>query len=838
MMSGADLALRIKFDGSAVAPGLNRMKEDIRSTAAGVSSIFRSMVAPLTAGLGSAAGLSELVTVTREFDKLSAGLITATGSADGAKESFAALQNFAATTPYDLAQTTESFTKLVNFGLTPSERAMRSYGNTASSLGKDLDQMIEAVADAATGEFERLKEFGIKASKEGDKVKFTFRGVKTEVGNNAKEIENYLIKLGENNFGDAMANRMASLDGAISNIGDSWDTLLRTVSGKGIGNAIADGVRGGTAALDELTAKIASGEMDGYLEASAIAWAGWGSDIEKTISLVGQYFDGQMDLMNKKGTGTVFSLTDAFIHMPANIKAAIQIATVGIASFWDRLVLDAKTAGKEFIAGIKGDEEELARLQTERANSNEKKAIEAARDATFDDILKERQATIDSTNAQIEAAKKLREEYDKKQKAAKEDPADKLEKYKFKADEEAGGEEKKKAKDFTPKAGVEFVEKDGQWVPGSTGEQPQPGTDEEKAKQQKEYKKQLAEKRKELTAEEFKERQEYWKNLEEDRTLTKEEQKQKKAEEAKFKREEAERNKLAKKEEQAAKKAAAEAKQEAVEEEKKPAEDDDQQLADPEDSDDQTRDRQDTADEQKRSAGQVVQEVKKAAAEIEQVNAKRIEAMKAGATDWAQTETKAIAKAGSAYQQYANKLQQLETSLAERRKTLNAELIDADPTASEETKWRKKAKAAKEYEQAALAAAKAGRMDEALAMSDKARQAYSGLKGGAGNITEERADRMAYSGIKSSGELGLALSKMMASDLGKQIKVDLGPAGSQLAAAAQQTAQGGGGKTAGASGGTKASRVVELRFPGGTLHGDEASAEAFLWKMEQAGISA
>ena len=35
-------------------------------------------------------------------------------------------------------------------------------------MGKDLSQMIEAVADATTGEFERLKEFGIKAGKEGD----------------------------------------------------------------------------------------------------------------------------------------------------------------------------------------------------------------------------------------------------------------------------------------------------------------------------------------------------------------------------------------------------------------------------------------------------------------------------------------------------------------------------------------------------------------------------------------------------------------------------------------------------------------------------------------------
>ena len=48
-----------------------------------------------------------------------------------------------------------------------------AYGDTASAMGKSLDDMVEAVADAATGEFERLKEFGIRASKNGDRVSFT-----------------------------------------------------------------------------------------------------------------------------------------------------------------------------------------------------------------------------------------------------------------------------------------------------------------------------------------------------------------------------------------------------------------------------------------------------------------------------------------------------------------------------------------------------------------------------------------------------------------------------------------------------------------------------------------
>jgi diaminopimelate decarboxylase len=68
-------------------------------------------------------------------------------------------------TPFGLAQATQGFVKMKALGLDPTRAALTSFGNTASAMGKDLNQMIEAVADASTGEFERLKEFGIKASR-------------------------------------------------------------------------------------------------------------------------------------------------------------------------------------------------------------------------------------------------------------------------------------------------------------------------------------------------------------------------------------------------------------------------------------------------------------------------------------------------------------------------------------------------------------------------------------------------------------------------------------------------------------------------------------------------
>jgi phage tail tape-measure protein len=185
-------------------------------------------VVGIVGGLGKA-----VISTGSSFEKLRAQLKTATGSAQGAEEALGFVRDFAKNTPFQVTEITEAFVKLTNLGLEPSERALTSYGNTASAMGKSLDQFIEAVADATTGEFERLKEFGIKSRSEGDRVAFTFRGITTEVGKNSAEIEEFLTSLGENNFAGAMAAQMETLGGITSNLQDAFTDFLLAVAESG-----------------------------------------------------------------------------------------------------------------------------------------------------------------------------------------------------------------------------------------------------------------------------------------------------------------------------------------------------------------------------------------------------------------------------------------------------------------------------------------------------------------------------------------------------------------------------------------------------------------------------
>lgn len=176
---------------------------------------------------GISRSLGFIVSTNREFERLHASLKTVTGSAQGADRAFKMIEDFASSTPFNVEQITEAFIKLKALGLDPSQEALMSYGNTASAMGKNLMQFVEAIADAATGEFERLKEFGIKARTQGEQVSFTFQGVTTTVGKNAAEIESYLRQIGNVQFAGAMSEQMNTLGGIFSNIQDNFSKLAR-----------------------------------------------------------------------------------------------------------------------------------------------------------------------------------------------------------------------------------------------------------------------------------------------------------------------------------------------------------------------------------------------------------------------------------------------------------------------------------------------------------------------------------------------------------------------------------------------------------------------------------
>jgi hypothetical protein len=192
-----------------------------------------------------------VISTTAEFQKMEAVLTNTLGSSSAARSAMDQIVQFAATTPFSVNELTESFVKLANRGFVPTANEMRSLGDLASSTGKSFDQLTEAALDAMTGEFERLKEFGITAQSEGDRVKFTFKGVTTEVEKTDKALKSYILSLGNV---EGVSGAMAAMSGTLGNKISALDDNITQLK-LAIGNSTS-GVFGATIDwLNEFTAK-------------------------------------------------------------------------------------------------------------------------------------------------------------------------------------------------------------------------------------------------------------------------------------------------------------------------------------------------------------------------------------------------------------------------------------------------------------------------------------------------------------------------------------------------------------------------------------------------------
>ncbi|QEG07366.1 tape measure protein [Salmonella phage Shelanagig] len=348
MADVASLVVKVTEQGAkATSDRLDNLSKSAKVAGAAVTGL-----AAVVAAMAYKAA-QELVESQRQLDKMSASLKTLTGSTQGAKQALSILQDFARDTPYGLEQAVEGFRKLVALGLTPSEEALRSYGNTASAMGKDLNQMIEAVADASTFEFERLKEFGIKAKQNQKDIEFTFQGTTTVVKKNADDIEQYLLNIGNVNFAGAMADQANTLNGAIASAEDSWSQLKMTLATSLDVGSLAEPLRYIDDLIQEINAQVASGEFVAEMQMWGDMASDVGGAIEASFNAAFGTVADALNALNSAWTYTSESITGSGEETASTIAESAADALDFIAQeftamerFFEDMVKGAQDAGR------------------------------------------------------------------------------------------------------------------------------------------------------------------------------------------------------------------------------------------------------------------------------------------------------------------------------------------------------------------------------------------------------------------------------------------------------------------------------------------------------------
>lgn len=277
VVSGANKAGRAvkKLHSQTVALGRKGFKE----IGAGGKRVAKGMAVgagiALAAYGGAALAAANLVGTASEFEKFQTILETTEGSAAKAEKAMTWVQNFAVKTPYELDQVTGAFVQLRAYGLDPTQGLMQSLGDTSAAMGKPLMDTVEAMADAVMGENERLKSFGITASKSGSKITYAYTNAANEqvtavvAAGDRVAIQQKLMAIMNEKYAGSMDRLSKTWDGMVGNVWDMWTKFQMMMMNAGL----FDWMKGKLeAVLDTINAM----EADGSLQE-------WATSISNTI---------------------------------------------------------------------------------------------------------------------------------------------------------------------------------------------------------------------------------------------------------------------------------------------------------------------------------------------------------------------------------------------------------------------------------------------------------------------------------------------------------------------------------------------------------------------------
>ncbi len=198
--------------------------------------------------------------IASSYEDATLTLKTLYGSQEAAQEKFQWLADFAATTPFEFPELLDATVKLKAYGI-EAQDYLGILGDTASAMNKSVGDSVEALADAQTGEFERLKEFGVKAvvitksnaEQLGASINDIGKTALTYTDQNGKE----LIKVVDRNSREMITAALVGVDGIFTKYQGAMEERSKSLSG--VFSTIKDNIKAGLVdiiGLDMSTGKI------------------------------------------------------------------------------------------------------------------------------------------------------------------------------------------------------------------------------------------------------------------------------------------------------------------------------------------------------------------------------------------------------------------------------------------------------------------------------------------------------------------------------------------------------------------------------------------------------
>lgn len=215
---------------------------------------------------------------------------------------------------------------------------------------------------------------------------------------------------------DEMAAKMPRTVGqATQALSNNFSMLVKSINdATSSTSVISSAIDDVAASFLDLSSAFASGQIGAYAESFAVQWKTAGSDVSAVMDSIVNIFDAGLKAVDADGRDSAQFLSDAFWQFPANVKAAIQVIVVELASLVDKAAVYGEQIAFYLDPRNWGDGAQIDSYVEQKIAG-----INKARDATIDGFMAERDAAITASNEMKKQADEVRASYEKTSQANK-----------------------------------------------------------------------------------------------------------------------------------------------------------------------------------------------------------------------------------------------------------------------------------------------------------------------------------------------------------------------------------------------------------------------------------
>ena len=292
------------------------------------------------------------------------------GSKEKAQEEYDRMVNIGNKTPFETQELIQGNLDLKVANMPTDDKFFMGLANMGSVMNKGMEDMVAAIIDANTGEYERLKTtFGIRVrTKDGSPNMVSYQGKDIKV-NGVKDVIAFLRQLGEEKYSTAAVDQMKSLKGLKSNLMDAIDQeSAAIVENSGAYDLVKDAIKTATQMLHEYRPALTQGlkEAVDFIRANKDEIKNFVVEVFGEIKKAFMYlYEHREEILN------IFkSIVSTIQQIVPTLAQGIATAN-NVSNARQEIVGDGKqTLGKRLFGGLFGDDKNSDAAKTISAKNS------------------------------------------------------------------------------------------------------------------------------------------------------------------------------------------------------------------------------------------------------------------------------------------------------------------------------------------------------------------------------------------------------------------------------------------------------------------------------------